>query len=472
MHGFRLFRFSRALANTLLLFAATGLRAQTDGKLAPDLRADVDRIAREVLASTGVPSASIAIVRDGQIAYVQAYGDARLEPRSPARTDMRYSIGSISKQFTATAILMLAEQQKLSLDDPVSKYLPELTRASQVTVRQLLSHTSGYQDYWPQDYVPPFMIREVTAEDILNRWAKKPLDFAPGTQWQYSNTGYVLAGAIVEKAGGVPLLELLRSRVFAPLGMESVIDVDQGRLTESDPVGYLRYGLGPLRVAPKEGKGWLFAAGELAMTAHDLAKWNVALLEHRLLTPASYRELETAVLLKNGLGTQYGLGVDVTTQFGRRVLTHGGEVSGFTASNTVFPEDRAAVTVLTNLDAAAAAPAITRRIAPLLLTDRASTAAAQSRARRIFEGLQTGKIDRSLFTDNANSYFTDRSLRDFAEGLRPLGAPTRFEQTAQSDRGGMTFRRFEVKFDKKTLQVWERDMPDGKIEQYQVLAAD
>jgi len=254
--------------------------------------------------------------------------------------------------------------------------------------------------------------------------------------------------------------------------MESVIDVDQGRLTESDPVGYLRYGLGPLRVAPKEGKGWLFAAGELAMTAHDLAKWNVALLEHRLLTPASYRELETAVLLKNGLGTQYGLGVDVTTQFGRRVLTHGGEVSGFTASNTVFPEDRAAVTVLTNLDAAAAAPAITRRIAPLLLTDRASTAAAQARARRIFEGLQTGKIDRSLFTDNANSYFTDRSLRDFAEGLRPLGAPTRFEQTAQSDRGGMTFRRFEVKFDKKTLQVWERDMPDGKIEQYQVLAAD
>jgi D-alanyl-D-alanine carboxypeptidase len=470
MHAAQRFKSWQVLAIALSL-SATRVLAQ-EGKLAPDLRSDVDRITQEVLVSTGVPSASIAIVQDGRIAYVQAYGGARLEPRSLARTDMRYSIGSISKQFTATAILMLAEQHKVSLDDPVSKYLPELTRASEVTVRQLLSHTSGYQDYWPQDYVPPFMTREVTAEEILSRWAKKPLDFEPGTQYQYSNTGYVIAGLIVEKAGGTPLLEFLRSHVFVPLGMESVIDIDRGRLTESDPVGYLRYGLGPLRVAPKEGKGWLFAAGELAMTARDLAKWNVALLEQRLLTPASYRELETAVQLKNGLGTQYGLGLGVTTQLGRRVLAHGGEVSGFTASNTVFPEDRAAVTILTNLDAAAEAPTITRRIAPLLLADRASTAAAQARARRIFEGLQTGKIDRSQLTDNANSYFTELALRDFAKGLAPLGAPSSFEQAAQQDRGGMTFRRFDLKFAKETLQIWERDMPDGKIEQFQILAAD
>jgi CubicO group peptidase (beta-lactamase class C family) len=424
------------------------------------------------LASTGVPSASIAIVQQGRVVYAQSYGDARLEPRTPARPEMRYSIGSISKQFTATAILMLAEQHKLSLDDPVSKYLPDLTRASEVTVRQLLSHTSGYQDYWPQDYVPPFMTREVTAEEILSRWAKKPLDFAPGTEWQYSNTGYVIAGVIAEKASGVPLWELLRSRVFTPLAIESVADIDRGRLTESDPVGYLRYGLGPPRVAPKEGKGWLFAAGEIAMTARDLAKWNVALIEHRLLSPASSLEMETAVRLKNGLGTRYGLGLNVTTQFSRRVLSHGGEVSGFTASNTVFPDDRAAITVLTNLDAAAAASAIANRIAPLLFMDRASSAAAQARARRIFEGLQTGKIDRSQLTDNASSYFTELALRDFADGLGPLGAPSSFEQAAQQDRGGMTFRRFDLKFGKKNLQIWERDMPDGKIEQFQVLTTD
>ena len=228
--------------------------AQTDAALAPDLRADVDRIAREVLASTGVPSASLAIVRDGRIAYAEAYGDARLEPRRPARPGMRYSIGSISKQFTAAAILMLAEERKLSLDDPVSRFVPALTRGNEVTIRQILSHTSGYQDFWPQDYVPPFMLREITAAAILDRWAKMPLDFDPGTQYQYSNTNYVLAGLIIEKVSGRPFLEFLRARIFVPLGMMSVTDIDRGRLATQDPAGYLRYGLGPPREAPKEGR--------------------------------------------------------------------------------------------------------------------------------------------------------------------------------------------------------------------------
>jgi D-alanyl-D-alanine carboxypeptidase len=446
--------------------------AQTDGTLSPDLRAGVDRIAREVLAATGVPSASLAIVRDGRVAYVEAYGDARLEPRTPASPGMRYSIGSISKQFTSAAILMLAEERKLSLDDPVSRFVPALTRGDEVTVRQLLSHTSGYQDYWPQDYVPPFMLREITVSGILDRWAKIPLDFDPGTQYQYSNTNYVIAGLIIEKASGRPFLEYLRARIFAPLGMMSVIDVDQGRLASSDPIGYLRYALGPPREAPKEGKGWLFAAGELAMTARDLARWNVSLLERSLLTPASYREMETDVRLKNGLGTRYGLGVGVTMESGHRVLGHGGEVSGFTAENAVFPDDRAAISVLTNQDSADAASAIIRKIALLLFAKQGSAAASEARARQVFDGLQQGKIDRSLFTANANSYFTDQALRDFASSLGPLGKPEEFKQTSQRDRGGMTFHAFEVKYPKKTLALWERDMPDGKIEQFQVMARD
>ncbi len=446
--------------------------AQTDGTLSPDLRAGVDRIAREVLAATGVPSASLAIVRDGRVAYVEAYGDARLEPRTPASAGMRYSIGSISKQFTSAAILMLAEERKLSLDDPVSRFVPALTRGDEVTVRQLLSHTSGYQDYWPQDYVPPFMLREITVSGILDRWAKIPLDFDPGTQYQYSNTNYVIAGLIIEKASGRPFLEYLRARIFAPLGMMSVIDVDQGRLASSDPIGYLRYALGPPREAPKEGKGWLFAAGELAMTARDLARWNVSLLERSLLTPASYREMETDVRLKNGLGTRYGLGVGVTMESGHRVLGHGGEVSGFTAENAVFPDDRAAISVLTNQDSADAASAIIRKIALLLFAKQGSAAASEARARQVFDGLQQGKIDRSLFTANANSYFTDQALRDFASSLGPLGKPEEFKQTSQRDRGGMTFHAFEVKYPKKTLALWERDMPDGKIEQFQVMARD
>src|SRR3954468_10030537 len=187
----------------VVFIASSGWIACWAQGLSADERARVDEAVQTTLASSGVPSASVAIVKDGRIAYVQAYGDAKLEPRIAARPAMRYSIGSISKQFTATAILMLAEQGKLSLDDPVSRFVPGLTRGNEVTIRELLSHTSGYQDYWPQDYVPPFMLQPVDARKILDSWARKPLDFDPGTDWQYSNTNFVIAGLIVEKAGGM-----------------------------------------------------------------------------------------------------------------------------------------------------------------------------------------------------------------------------------------------------------------------------
>ena len=452
-----------------IILLVSGFALGQTPALSPDLRGKIDDIARRVLASSGVPSVSIAIVQDGQIAYLQAYGDARLDPRIPARPEMRYSIGSISKQFTAAGVLLLAEQGKLSLDDPVSRFIPSLTRANEVTIRQLLSHTSGYQDYWPQDYVPPFMLQSATADKILDLWARKPLDFDPGTQWQYSNTNFAIAGLIIEKAAGVPLLQFLSKNIFVPLQMQSVIDINQDRLTETDPTGYMRYGLGPLRVAPKEGKGWLFAAGELAMPAQDLAKWDISIINQSLLKSISYRQMETAVLLKNGLGTNYGLGVSVRREFGHRAIEHGGEVSGFTAHNMVFPDQRVAVVVLTNQDAVDASDDIASKIAPLLFA-KEDASAEERTAREILTGLQQGKLDRSLFTDNANSYFTAGALQDFAAGLAPLGAPEQFALDAQSERGGMTFRLFSVKFRDRSLQVWQRTLPDGKIEQYQVMA--
>jgi D-alanyl-D-alanine carboxypeptidase len=446
------------------IFSVSVARAQKD-----PFCTEVGKAASDVITETGVPSASVAVVKDGRIACTLAVGDARIDPKTPAAAGMRYSIGSVSKQFTAAAVLMLAEEGKLSLDDPVSKYLPDLTDADKVKVRQLLSHTSGYQDYWPQDYVPPFMRTETTADAILARWAKKPLDFAPGAQYQYSNTGYIIAGLIVEKAGGKPLMEVLEARIFRPLGMKSVLDIDRSRLTESDPTGYQRFGLGPLRPAPKEGKGWLFAMAELAMTAEDLARWNMSIMNKTLLKPSSYEEMERAVLLTNGVASAYGLGLGVATAGGHRSLSHGGEVSGFTADNVIYPDDRAAVTVLVNQDAIDAAGEITTRVSKLLFAAD-NVKAREARAREILVGLQAGRIDRSLFTDNANSYFSDTALADLKGSLGPLGAPTEIEQTRQSDRGGMTYRNFEVKFATKKLEVWERDMPDGKIEQFQIMA--
>ena len=449
----------------LALFLALPLAAQDT--------AAIDKAVAEVLAKTGAPSASIAVVKDGKLAYVRAYGQARVEPPMPATPQMRYSIGSISKQFTAAAVLLLAEEGKLSLDDRVVRWLPELTRAKDVTVRQLLSMTSGYQDYWPQDYVMPMMLEPVTGETITKTWAQKPLDFEPGTKWQYSHTNSVIAGMIVERAAGMPLLDFLQKRVFGPLHMTSVSDIDAAPLGAGDPSRYMRYALGPLRPAPKEGKGWLFAAGELAMTASDLALWDISMIEQTVLQPASYRVMQTEVLLANGVGTRYGLGVGVSVVDGHRVVSHSGEVSGFTAKNDVYVDDRAAVVVLTNLDAANAYDLIAARIGTLLFTTTdPATPKTTELARKIFEGLQRGEIDRALFTSNANAYFSEQAVKDFAASLGPLGAPQEFAQAAQGLRGGMTLRRYRVKFAQKNVRVTTFWMPDGKLEQFQVAPAE
>ncbi len=429
----------------------------------------VDSAAVQVLRKTGTPSASVAVVVDGRLAYARAYGDARLDPAVPAEPGMRYAIGSISKQFTASCILLLQQEGKISLDDHISKWLPDLTEADNVTVREILSHTSGYQDFWPQDYVPPMMLKSIAPQEILDRWAEKPLDFQPGTRWQYSNTNFVIAAQIVEKITHEPFFDFLYANILKPLDLSTAVNFDKGMLTDHDAAGYTEYGLGPLRPAPEEGSGWMAGAGELAMTASDLAKWDISMIDESLLSPSSYEELEREVLLKNGVGTNYGLGVQVGMLDGHRMIYHTGEVSGFTAYNAVFPDDSAAVVVLTNQDASSAPGAIGSRISRLLFkTQDAQTAARTEQARKIFSGLQKGEVDRALFTPDANFYFNEAALRDFHSSLEPLGTPEEFVQTAQRERGGMLERVFRVKFKDRTLRVWTYQMPDGKLEQYQV----
>jgi CubicO group peptidase (beta-lactamase class C family) len=436
-------------------------------------RPEIDEIAAQALSATGVPSASVAVIEGGKLSYVKAYGKARLEPEQAARPDMRYSIGSISKQFTAAAILLLQEEGKVSLDDKVEKFVPGLTRGNEITVRQLLSHTSGYQDYWPQDYVPPFMRTPVNAQKILDLWARKPLDFEPGTKWQYSNTNFVIAGLIVEKASGMPLLDFLRTRIFKPLGMNSVADIDQNTLAATDAIGYFRFALGPLRVAPKEGKGWLFAAGELAMTAEDLQKWNISLIKRSLLKPESYKLLETEVRLKDGGGTNYGLGIGVTHMAGHLVLRHGGEVSGFTSTSVVLPEDGIAIVALTNQDAASASGKIANGILNRITgIGPAPDSARDEQVRKILDGLSHGQIDRSLFTPNANDYFSETALKDYASSLSPLGKVESMRVTSTGNRGGMTFWNYAIKYPSRAVSLSIYALPDGKIEQFLVEAQE
>ncbi len=442
-----------------------GLAAQTVDTIDPALRARVDAIAAGVMEQRGVPSASVAVVQGGKIVYTHAYGKAHIDPDKAATPEMRYSIGSISKQFTAAAILLLQEQGKLSLNDAVGKYVPGLTRGNEVTIRQILSHTSGYQDYWPEDYLMTPMMKPATAQQILDTWAKKPLDFEPGTKWQYSNTNFVIAGLIVEKVSGQKLFEFLGEHVFHPLGMKSVWDSDEAKLTQTDATPYIRAALGPLRPAPKEGRGWMFAAGELAMTAHDLALWDASLMAKTVLKPESYKEMFTEVKLKDGSGTHYGLGVDVGDLDGHRDIGHSGEVTGFVSDNEVLVDDGIAVAVLTN-HMAGGASQIARLAAGAVAGSKHN--AAEEQALGIYRGLQKGQIDRTLLAPNLADYFDTQTIADFRDSLGPLGEPLTFRQVGENLRGGMTFRAFRIVYPTRQLSLTTYTYPDGKLEQYLV----
>jgi CubicO group peptidase (beta-lactamase class C family) len=427
---------------------------------------DIDASVGEWLAKTGAPSVSIAVASDGEVVYAKAYGDARLDPAKPATPTTRYAIDSVSKEFTASAMLKLQEQGKLSLDDKVAKYFPDLASADQITIRQILSHTAGYRDYWPQDYVTIEMGKPTTVRAVLDEWAKKPLDFPPGTDWQYSNTGFVVAGAIVEKVSGQPLVEFLRANIFTPLKMEDVTDADQQALGPADAGAYTRAGGGPVRPAPKEGKGWLFAAGELAMAPRELAKWDISLMARSLLAPASYVALYTPIKLSTGRDSHYSLGLDVRDNHGRLVISHGGGGSGFLAANVMYPSEKVAIVAFTNNDWVPP-NAVADRVAFVVLPPPAP----EARARTLFAQFQAGEVDRGLFTENGNFYLTAANLADQKAGLGGLGPPRLFELLGQSTRGGLLTRTWKITTPKTTLLAIERGYPDGKLEQFMISKA-
>jgi D-alanyl-D-alanine carboxypeptidase len=281
----------------------------------------------------------------------------------------------------------------------------------------------------------------------------------------------VIAGRIVEQVSGMALIDLLEKRIFLPLGMVNVYDSDASRLPATDPTGYERHALGPPRPSPQTGANWMFAAGELAMPAHDLALWDISLIDRSLLSPASYNQMFTPVLLKNGDNTGYGLGVYLKKRAdGHTMIEHSGEVSGFVSENVVFPADRAAIVVLTNEMATQAASMIADRVAPMILGIAASAPTKEeAQALAIFNGLADGHIDRKLLTNYCNAYFNQQTIEDFAASLKPLGPPLSFKETKVEGRGGMIFRVFAVTFPERELKVTTYEMPDGKLEQYLVI---
>lgn len=463
----------------LLVLCGVGWTAQAQlssaqAQLSAATEAKVAAVAQKVLSETGVPSASVGIVQDGKIVYTHAFGLARVQPPMQAEASMAYPIGSISKQFTASAILLLEQQGKLSLNDPVAKFFPELTRASDVKIINLLTHTSGYQDYAPQDYTIPAWTLPGDPLKIVHEFAGKPLDFEPGTQWQYSNTNFVIAALIVQKASGEPFATFMREHILKPAGLEHVLNLNTEQ-SKLQVTGYMRNALAPIRPAALEAPGWYFGDADLAMPVASLLKWDLTIIDQSLLTPASYKEFETPYMLKDGKDSGYGLGVDVRTQDGHLVIEHSGEVGGFVAENIVFPDRKAAIAVLTNQEASEAASEIAQQIAPLVLGSAPKAEADEDsfapQLVAIVRGLESKHIDRGLFTADCNDYFNANALEDFATSLSPLGTVTSAVKLRSALRGGMTFGIYRVSFsggDSVIVTVYR--MPDGKIEQLLVVA--
>jgi D-alanyl-D-alanine carboxypeptidase len=454
----------KAIAVVVILLACSLGHAEG---LDADSKARIDRAVLAILDRTQAPSASIAVIKDGKLAYVHAYGSARLEPRVMATPTTRYQIASLSKEIVAAAALLLQQDGKLSLDDKVAKWLPDLKGSDVITLRQCLTHIAGYQDYWPQDFLPPWMLHPTTTDAILVDWAKKPLSFKPGDSWQYSNTGYVVAGRIIEMTAGETLLEFVNDRIFHRLGITDAVDVNRMPLQAPDALGYSRAALGPPELQSPAATGWMFGAWWLALTAADVGLWDLSILHRSLLSSKSYVEELNTAKTNDGKDTGYALGLNVGTRNGVRVFHHDGEGAGYLAQNRIYPDNNAAVVVLTNTFSGTAPADIADAIDLVILPAKGIDA----RVRAVFDGLQHNHPDRAAFTADFNAYLDEPTAANYSRTLGPLGPPTLFVQTESGDRGGMKFYNYRIIAGAQVLALSTYVTAEDKFEQFLIAPA-
>lgn len=307
-------------------------------------------------AKLPVAGMSIAVMRDGRLVHARGYGLANREARLPARADTVYEIGSITKQFTAAAIVRLAAQGRLGLDDPLATHFPEITNAGGVTVRHLLSHTSGlYSGALDGDATVATDPSTVPA-----RLAAHAVESAPGQRHRYNNNGYLLLGLLVERHGGAPWAEVLAREFFRPLGLESTAACPEKRDPRSAR-GYVHPTRGDATPTPHpvHHPSASFAAGALCSTAGDLLRWQQALVDGRVVGAAGFAAMGTPASLASGKPGPYGFGLYSDARGGEPHVHHGGAASGFVTQLGYWPADRLGVVVLTN---GMYAPAIVERI--------------------------------------------------------------------------------------------------------------
>jgi CubicO group peptidase (beta-lactamase class C family) len=381
----------------------------------------LDDYVRAQMGRQKIPGLSLAVCRDGKPVRAAGYGQANVEHQVPAGPETVYQSGSMGKQFTATAVMMLAEGGKLSIDDPVTKSFTDAPEAwKPITIRHLLTHTSGLKDYGPEDID---FRRDYTEDELVKKAYGLPLDFPPGTQWSYSNTGYMMLGVLIHKVSGQFYGDFLKERVFTPLGMTSTRIITEADIVPHRAAGY------QLKDGALKNQDWVApmlnttADGSLYFTVEDLAKWDEALYDERLLKRASFEQMWTPVRLSSGATYPYGFGWGLDEQRGHRLIEHGGSWQGFRTAIARYVNERLTVAVLANL-AEAEPEMIAHGIAgivepALALPDGKTTAADPDPART------------SALRDVLTAWGQGGDAKRMAAGLRAARAGTAREKTSR-----------------------------------------
>jgi CubicO group peptidase (beta-lactamase class C family) len=431
---------------TLFLILITGVTTVAQDAFT----AKVDQYVASEMKKQHIPGVALAVVKDGRIILAKGYGYANVELEVPVKPETIFQSGSVGKQFTATAVMMLAEEGKLSLDDQITKFFPKAPESWRaITVRHLLTHTAGTTDY-PADFD---FRRDYTEDDLLQRAEAIPLAFKPGEKWSYSNLGYVLLGVLIRKVSGKFYGDFLQERIFKPLDMKTARIISEADIIPNRAAGY-RLVKGELK-----NQGWVSptlnttADGALYLTIHDMLKWDAALHTEKLLKKVSLEQMWTPVKLNNGKSEKYGFGWSLDMVRGHRIIEHGGAWQGFKAQISRYVDDRLTIILFANLiqtNQGKLAKGIAGiynpeliPIPPKAIEDKEPEVTAL--ARDLLQKLMSGKLEESVFTPKAWTE-TAPNFPGAREFLAPLGEVRGIELIERSEEDGNRLYRYRLIF--------------------------
>ncbi len=336
------------LAVLILPGTSVSLSAQP-AKEANGAAAAIDELLSKSFKPDG-PGAAVIVVKNGEVIFRKGYGLANLELGIPIEPDMIFRIGSITKQFTAVATLMLVEQGKLSLDDEITRFIPDYpTQGHKITIEHLLTHSSGIKSYTGLPEWRPLWRKDVSLTEMIDLFKTKPFEFAPGEGWNYNNSGYVLLGRIIEKASGQKYEDFIEKNIFTPLGMKQTFYDNTARIIPRRITGYSKSGEKWVN-SDYLSMSWPHAAGAIISSVDDLAKWDAALYTDKLVKQDLLRKAWTPYRIKDGRSTKYGYGWMMSEIAGMPSIEHGGGINGFTTIGVRVPSERIYVAILTNRD--------------------------------------------------------------------------------------------------------------------------